>query len=339
MTHKILYYIGAGASAYALPLARSVYNDGYEVVIPGLSHELKQMSLNHDLLNYAGESYKDYIVSVKKRFENLSKKAEEFGDVDTYAKYLNLLNPGGPEIHELKKTLSEYFSIKQILFNARDSRYIPWLVSIMDKKQFPDNVKIISWNYDFQVELASTTFGETEEVEHSGNSFTYSPPFISHYPNIDPTFSDFNSLSIIHLNGVAGVVRESLDNTSSIFQKKNRDITENTLNYLKNNKSESQIHFAWEKNGYHDRLMQHVRNMIGGTTILVVIGYSFPFFNREIDKIIFDELIGTNGRLIKIYYQDPVLNGEQLKSQFNLKPNFNIVHIENTSNFHIPFEY
>jgi hypothetical protein len=339
MIQKILYYLGAGASVQALPLARSVYNEDYSLAIPGLSYELKQLSSNQELYSLAGEVYIEYINSVRQRFEKLSKKADEFGDVDTYAKYLNLLDPGGSELLELKKTLSEYFSLKQTLFNASDSRYTPWLVSLMEKKTFPDNVKIVSWNYDFQVQLASTPFGEPEEVEHEGNSFTYSPPFISHLPTIDPTFSDFDRLSLIHLNGVAGLVRNGLSDTSSVFQKRNREAPENILNYLIKNQSGFEIHFAWEKSGYHDKLMQHVRNMIAGTTILVVIGYSFPFFNREIDKIIFAELIGTNGRLIKIYYQDPVLTGEQLRSQFNLRHTLDIVHIKNTNNFHIPFEY
>lgn len=77
--------------------------------------------------------------------------------------------------------------------------------------------------------------------------------------------------------------------------------------------------------------------MVSGTTILVVIGYSFPFFNREVDKQIFNEL--NNRVLKKIYFQDPVLNGKQLISQFGLSDNLKIEHIERTENFHIPFEY
>ncbi len=78
--------------------------------------------------------------------------------------------------------------------------------------------------------------------------------------------------------------------------------------------------------------------MVEKTTIMVVIGYSFPFLNRDIDKLIFAEL-AKQGTLRKIYYQDPKLDGKELISKFSLQQFVDIVHIQNTDNFHIPFEY
>ena len=46
--------------------------------------------------------------------------------------------------------------------------------------------------------------GPLENVDHQGNSFSYSPSWLLHYPNLDPTFSDFKYLSLIHLNGITG---------------------------------------------------------------------------------------------------------------------------------------
>ena len=43
------------------------------------------------------------------------------------------------------------------------------------------------------------------------------------------------------------------------------------------------------------------------TKVIVIIGYSFPYFNREIDKLLFKDLGGID----KIYIQD--LNGEKIK--------------------------
>ena len=85
--------------------------------------------------------------------------------------------------------------------------------------------------------------------------------------------------------------------------------------------------------------MNHVLNMVDRTTIVVVIGYSFPFFNREIDKQIFEKLNHPESGIKKIYYQDSVLDGKQLIAQFGLRSSIDIVHIKNTDNFHIPFEY
>jgi hypothetical protein len=74
-----------------------------------------------------------------------------------------------PEIQQLKLTISKYFAIKQMVKNARDNRYLPWLVSIMNRRIFPDNVKIISWNYDFQVELAMGQIGQLEDINYAAN--------------------------------------------------------------------------------------------------------------------------------------------------------------------------
>jgi hypothetical protein len=339
MSEKILYYLGAGASANALPLAKSIWDKSTppKKIISGLADELETFDFNPIMQAVTAKESRDLIGHLEGEFKALALKANEFGDVDTYAKFLNLMQPGGEEIKRLKQTLSQYFSLKQIVLNAKDSRYLPWLVSIMNNRRFPENVKILTWNYDFQVELAAAQIGGTEEVEHDINSFLYSPSMLTHYPNIDPTFSDHKDLSLIHLNGIAGIANNGLQ-TGSVFQAKNKKAIESTLTFLSNEHLSRNLFFAWDNAGYFSNLAEHVKTMIEKTTILVVIGYSFPFFNREVDKQIFRELTHNNS-LRKIYYQDPVLDGEQLRDQFLLKESLQIVHIKGTSNFHIPYEY
>ncbi|MBC7509365.1 MAG: hypothetical protein H7320_11565 [Ferruginibacter sp.] len=337
MNDKILYILGAGASAQALPLARSVW--GSDTNLPmknGLAYELNHVNFDEYLNGFSPLEFKTFLNNQIDQFKELSAKADEFGDVDTYAKYLHLTEPGSEKFKNLKEVLAIYFLLKQKLLNARDERYLPWLINIMDNKMFPKNIKILSWNYDFQVELAALHFGESEEIEHKGSSFSYSAPKFSYYPNLDPTFSDFNTLSLIHLNGIAGVGDINDANAESIFQKKYTE--ENLLkNFIGDRKMRNRIHFAWENSGYHDKLMDIVSEMIDGVSILIVIGYSFPFFNRAYDKLIFNKLKSSGG-LRKIYFQDPVLDGQQLIAQFNLESYTDIIHIQNTKNFHVPFE-
>ena len=338
MAEKILYFLGAGASAEALPLAKSVGGTSIEPQIPGLAYSLKKINLNSLLVKLIDKNYQHVLNTYKHNFGQLADKADEFGDVDTYAKYLHLMHPGGEELQELKRTLSAYFSINQLILGAKDKRYLPWLVTIMNRKIFPENVKILSWNYDFQVELAAAQIGNFEDVEWSETGFTHSPPLFSYFPNLDPTFSDYKLLSLIHLNGIAGFAMSENSRKLSIFQKRFSKSTDSSLLFLEENNLHTQMHFAWEGGNYHNPLMSHVKNMIEGTTIMVVIGYSFPFFNREFDKQIFSELT-KNGNFRKIYYQDPVLNGQQLRSQFGLSAHIEITHIQNKDNFHVPFEY
>jgi len=46
------------------------------------------------------------------------------------------------------------------------------------------------------------------------------------------------------------------------------------------------LHFAWEQDYFNNQSAKLFSN-IADTKVLVVIGYSFPFFNREIDREIF----------------------------------------------------
>lgn len=99
------------------------------------------------------------------------------------------------------------------------------------------------------------------------------------------------------------------------------------------------FHFAWEtkmgENAFHNKM----RSALDGVKYLVIIGYSFPVFNRSFDKDIFKSL--WNSGLKKVYYQvrqpDPVA----LEATFELR-NVNIVPIdvvETDSPFVLPFEF
>jgi len=72
------------------------------------------------------------------------------------------------------------------------------------------------------------------------------------------------------------------------------------------------------------------------TMILVVIGYSFPFFNRDVDRLI----IGEMKNLLKVYIQDPY--AADVKETFQaindrIDPNM-IIPLDNTKQFLLPPE-
>lgn len=334
MSDKFLYYLGAGASCKALPLAKSRINNFGIHEVEGLPFALENFDFSRlDSMGFPGTTTTWF----KQRFSDLAKNAKEFGDVDTYAKYLYITQQTS-ELKKLKEELAYFFIYKQKFLNKLDSRYLPWLVSLMDKKTFPDNVKILNWNYDFQIELAFENISEIEDINWAGNGFVHSPSSIYHFPNLDPAFSDFDKLSLIHLNGIAGYERTTFEKSGSIYQK-SKDFSDLKFvaSYMSKADFGNLINFAWEESEYHKQLMKYVKTMISGVNYLVVIGYSFPFFNRKIDKEIF-KIIFETGSLKKIYFQDPHLDGKQLRSQFGFSGGIPIEHINQTSNFHIPFE-
>jgi hypothetical protein len=307
---KILYYLGAGASAQALPLARSIWKNKPDMIgagaipddfpiapeINGLAYELEKFT---GFVNSSAHKEDIYLEKIQAAGKTLAKLANDFGDVDTYAKYLQITGQHD-KLNDLKKTLSQYFAIKQTIHEARDKRYLPWLVGIMNNSEFPENVKILSWNYDSQVQLAAMNFGDNEDIQYDVTGYSYQPSMISCYPNLEASASHSN-LSLIHLNGRAGFSSLDKSGRESVFQKKNCNSKEAVLNFVSEKEMCSALNFAWEKSGYHSRLMKHVKHMIDEVTIVVVIGYSFPFFNREVDKQIFEQLIANN-TLHKIYF-------------------------------------
>ena len=61
---------------------------------------------------------------------------------------------------------------------------------------------------------------------------------------------------------------------------------------------ECELKFAWE-NEHYAKLFESALDL-SRITVLVIIGYSFPFFNREVDVALFAKMT----QLKKIYIQD-----------------------------------
>lgn len=318
---KITYLIGAGASAKAHPLIKKSEKGN------GIASSLEQ---------FINESYNDIINfnspdgdGKRNELIDLVKGCKEFGTPDLFAKYL--LEKGNDKSYLLlKKLLSSFFYTREYVKNIFDYRALAFLTTITQNKKIPDCIKVISWNYDTQIEMAAQKLSpfKTESNSHV-NGFTS-------WPYINPALvSDENNLPfLLHLNGIAGFRYSPSSFVES--EKKIYDFT-NLSDY------EGFISFAWEdksndqKNIFHEKRLSIAEKMVDDTEILVVIGYSFPFFNRKIDEHIFRSMIR---KLRKIYFQDPYLNGQQLVGLFPLATNVrnNIIHIEQVDNYHIPYE-
>jgi hypothetical protein len=67
---------------------------------------------------------------------------------------------------------------------------------------------------------------------------------------------------------------------------------------------EPPIHFAWEPEFFAEHIKDRLQNICSVTEIFVVIGYSFPFFNRDTDRLIFSQFPNLT-HIEKIYVQVP----------------------------------
>ncbi len=99
--------------------------------------------------------------------------------------------------------------------------------------------------------------------------------------------------------------------------------------------AEPDINFSWEMN--ENYFNKKIFNVTSNVKAVIVIGYSFPFFNREVDKKIFDRL----GDMENIYVQTPYDSfpgiKERIKTISPELPEPKLV--QDTSQFFIPFDY
>ncbi len=345
---NVLYYLGAGASANALPTVNEMterlglFACGLDNCCQVLSQRTGGFSIDKIRTVNGVDSLRNFIKELKKR-----------RSIDTYAKELYIKGKEA-EIKQLKKilyfylnweeiltdddldknysefggqTISEYIALgsgiriadysnnifkeyqdnfvellkkeihgdKDILPSAKlkrqrpDQRYVNFLTDILMFSSagptFPsDKMKIVSWNYDGQFERACNKL------------------------NLDDDFFD-NSIAP-HLQKLNG----SCYNKDFMPYAENPDY-EQTMKTLMDKfilseadtLSES-IKFAWENaNPNYDEFLKEFDNL--EAKHIVVIGYSFPFANREIDKLILKKIIrGWDEDLNNRRYYRPAIN-------------------------------
>ncbi|MCB2206754.1 MAG: hypothetical protein KQH67_00545 [Bacteroidetes bacterium] len=329
MKTKFTYLLGAGASAEAIP------------VVKKFKERADQFKVELDDFTTKEFSSLDYLSDFGLKFTEYVNESENFSTIDTLAKYYFLKDR--QKFEELKRLLSLYFTFEQLLFEKFDYRYLVFLTTILKQSSFfPDNIKIITWNYDFQFELAGMHFSkDTFNTDGHGNEVK-SVPLMEYYPTLGTDIIPAaEEIDILHLNGIAGFFFDTKGKFNfSAFHNMEKEIVGNFISNVVNlNRSHnSLLSFAWEggQAGFRNRI-ELAKEIAQETTHLVIIGYSFPFFNREIDKEIMSALVQTP-YIQKIYYQDPEKDGQFLYNQFDIDKKIEIVHISDKKQFHIPIE-
>jgi len=345
---NVTYLLGAGASAEALPI--HLERDVNGVIYPSLSDSY--LELAKELRSYTGASINqiyNHLQSISKDLIWLHEGSKKFDTTDTYAKFL-YANEDYSNLQKLKKILSFFFVYRQFISKKTDNRALVFLTTLMKKGPvFPDNVKIISWNYDMQIQLAMRQFME----EKVGTDHRHSS-LIRYYPALAQGYVN-SSYSMLHLNGIAGYkYSDQVGVVNPLVYNKISNINEIIEWYNKANSSLfDTLKFAWENdkqdanlvlsNQISDDVNKIIQPIINLTEILVIVGYSFPFFNRDVDTMIFQLLKSANklqtiNKLEKIYMQNPTLTGEFLYGQFRIHQNIPIIHIRDCDNYFIPPE-
>lgn len=234
-----------------------------------------------------------------------------------------------------------YFTIEQLLgipssplgeytFNkSAELRYDSFFASVLQKEEdnsisVKNNLKILTWNYDLQIELALKNYIDKpiSRIKELYNIYPNNQTISSDEQIIIPK----DAFSALKINGNALLSNPTIIdeyNVKSVFDNHNKFMSQRTLlgeileeyslvstmNSGKNLKeSLLYFNFSWESDtsftnkyksyDYHIRAAEQIARQ---TKYLVIVGYSFPVFNREIDQTIIDSM----QKLEKVYIQDP----------------------------------
>ena len=261
--------------------------------IPGrLAHMVYRMT---NLLNAQDSTLdKSILNKLIEDLEWLQTMTSRHATIDTFAKKLFLTN-NQSDYQRLKNLLLVFLFFEQVI-NEPDQRYDTFLASILqnDVNHLPDDITVVSWNYDFQFELAYNEYAKADNLSMLSETYLYSHDKLSERKSDGP-YHRHKGFNLLKLNGSAFVAGDN-----SYYEiKKNQNLESMLGMYSKLDARNNRISFAWER--MNDQYIQRINDCISDAKVLVIIGYSFPFFNREVDRVIFEKMPS----LEKIYIQDP----------------------------------
>lgn len=321
MDKVFLYLLGAGASSQVLPMAST-----FAERLTAFANDLKKAGPQKPRATNSNPIWGDDRDHLFYAVKWLATESSHHFSVDTFAKKL-FFRDDIQNLKKLKAVLSAYLVIEQSK-NHVDQRYDAFLASILKfdgsrrRLSLPEQLRILTWNYDAQLEKAFYGFCDNQEMV------------------ID--YIAFNG-HIYRINGRCGTCppghigkpfRDILNST-------NEPAWEAGINLYKEYMAGSsppppEIDFAWEDHT-HNKLKNDGVRLLPEVTDLIVIGYSFPYFNREIDDIIFKQF----NKLLRVYLQFPdgvhATIKERIKKLIHEK--VSIIQVDGTDLFFIPDDF
>lgn len=290
-----LFYLGAGASVPVLPVTSDILKEANNFINHIEDYKKKlpnRPGITKPELGLLSNSLDDLLKDI--RF--LKAACEKHISIDTAAKkYLSQERTF--EYEKIKQSLTDLFSFVQFTKSV-STRYDAFIAALYDhrRSKLPEQVKVVSWNYDFQFELAFSEYYNRYTYQHVADALNLTP-----HSNRSPSI---NSFFLYKMNGSATYF-DNLNNEefAPLFSKLNTDRTiESVIEGIVHYRSrfyKNNIRFAFESDLNFETLNQ-LRSSIYNCVNLVIIGYSFPFFNREYDNFLLADTIFDN-----IYIQCP----------------------------------
>lgn len=310
---RVIYMMGAGASAKALPMVKGIPNALKNHVKLLQNHTPKRAIAGDNVIEGNDQSHINSIIhGYQQLIQSLADRSANHESIDTYAKKLFLKS--GPssydsdEMRDLKLGLSLFFAFMQAKHGKADDRYDGLLASLLryDKDkglQLPNDVLFLNWNYDQQLAIAFKEYISHGWIKGGIEQLGICPmELLTERHRFPPR--------VIHLNGLFCRIKEP-DDIIPLVELTGQDeaalVREILTDYAhdklrtKGRRGRLLLKFAWELENGHNEQLDALGARLKHCEELVVIGYSFPFFNRSIDRKILESM----PNLKTIYVQAP----------------------------------
>jgi hypothetical protein len=300
---RLTYYIGAGASFHSMPLQTDMY-ERLDLFLRCIATATKTYADKQEIQNILN-SFRRIINEVQRStsYDAYAKELYDNNSLDLLRSAKVLLssfflfehfNKEDVAIFDAERNSAE-FSLMQKVKRQMDKRYRTFWGHIFNNRdrELPKSIRIISWNYDLQLEISHSIYTKLP-LGDSINSLKIHPICKSEVP------------SIIKLNGTAGYFYAHNEPVHHISDFQYEDYNTNMKQLVDIiiagcNKTYTQpyLNFAWEKSEFQKASIERAKEIIRTTTDLIIVGYSFPRFNREIDR----QILGAEDNIKSVYYQ------------------------------------
>lgn len=227
--------------------------------------------------------------SLSQRLLRLHVFCEQNATIDTYAKKL-VLKKRQEKFKELEQLLALFFIYLQLQKDP-DTRYDTFLANILEPNlHFPQNIRVISWNYDSQFEIAYSEYDEQGELLVGSKNAKFDTDYEIIKINGTATFDNQTSIATLRKE-----IREKIwaikdePNRSEQLQKEQTWVLYFVYLYqlyMVGKKDNTHLSFAFDSSEPSEKILNRVDKIIAQTDALVVIGYTFPFLqsgNRQED--------------------------------------------------------